>query len=445
LKNLKKLESLENLDTIKTIKKYNSKPILDSNNLVKSEKRKSLINRRSSILSNINNYNNYCIDEDMDFKILNDYEKKRIINLLKEQQNIKNYKKFILCALKDKNFFKTIDSIGNKDDINIMHKSSNDIKQEELHLYNCLNLNNNNDTIKSSMSNKNNTIKSKPNSYESSMSSKQLKISSSNNLNKYIKNENILQNSEPKLSKKKMLNVRNNKLSQLKKSLTLKNGTNVKINKMPLHLVNSMGDIYQNQFLSLSNKKSKMKVKRYTHSFKNNSNFNFLKTINEDENANNEYLMKYQKYKIKDLKHNNIFKKKSMYNVVSPKFLFTKEDNLDYLFKRINSQIHLDVDFINELKEYFIKNKDLSEESLNNYINKKYEIKHLLFYCNSISQKVKDVNIKNKIKKQYLSIGKFDDIKSLLEEEEKQDYCINHLFQTFMNSVDRKYNCFESE
>lgn len=433
MQKLKEFESFNNIEKNKATKKSISQSIIKSRNSeeqIHSENRKSLINRKSS---NITNNNKYSMDDDEEFKDLNDYEKKRILKLMKEERNAESYKKFIHTALSDKNFFKIIDN----NDI-LLNVDSDKKKEEKSISFNS----NRKNKIKSSISIKNIKMKSKPNSEESSFSSRRHEISSSKSQNKFI----------PILTNKSIsLNSRNYTIKpKFKKSLTIRNDLNIKFNKSPIQYMNYIGNTYKNKnkFFTMTYRNNNIKKKRMSHSIKLNSIFNFLKTINEEEKINkNDYLLKHKKYTIKDLKQNNILKYKYLNNNNSMKNAkaLTKEENLNYLFKKINSQIILDDKFINELKTYFIKNKDISEDSLNKHINKKYEIKDLLSYCTSIDQKVKEGNIRNKWKKNYLRIGKLDDIKPLLKEEEKQDYYINHLLQNFMNSVDSKRNFNEFE
>ena len=436
MQKLKKFESLNNIEKNMTSKNSISQSKLKSRNseeLIQSENLKSLFNRKSS---NITDNNKYSMDNDEEFKELNDYEKKRILKLMEEERNAKSYKKFIHTALSDKNFFKIIDN----NDI-LLNLDDDKKKEEESISFNS----NRNNKYKSSISIKNIKIKSKPTSEESSFSSRHQEISSSKSQKKII----------PVLSTKRIsLNPRNYTIKpKFKKSLTIRNDLNIKISKSPVQYMNHRGSTFNNtnKFFTMTYRNNNIKNKRKPHSIKLNSFLNFLKSINEDEKMNkNDYLLKYKKYSIKDLKLNNIFKYKYLNNnnnntsMKNAKAL-TKEENLNYLFKKINSQIILDNKFINELKTYFIKNKDISEDSLNKHINKKYEIKDLLSYCTSIDQKVKEGNIRNKWKKNYLRIGKLDDIKPLLKEEEKQDYYIKHLLQNFMNSVDSKRNFNEFE
>ena len=154
--------------------------------------------------------------------------------------------------------------------------------------------------------------------------------------------------------------------------------------------------------------------------------------------------------KIFNLKQSNILKfrdknkKYTKYKSLKKEKVLSKEESLNYLFNKINEEKNLSEEYMNEFKKYFTKNKNISENDINKHINRKYEFNDFVNLCNGIDKKIRQGNIKNKWKRNYLRIGKYDDIKNLLEEEEKQDYFINHFLQNYMNSMDGKrsfYNC----
>ena len=75
----------------------------------------------------------------------------------------------------------------------------------------------------------------------------------------------------------------------------------------------------------------------------------------------------FQKFNFSQPKNNEI--------ILNPIDLSEKEENLNNLFKKINTGKNPDEKFVNEYKNYFIKNKNLSENDLNEFINREYESK----------------------------------------------------------------------
>lgn len=418
MKKFKYFESPEN-------KYKNMKNLMSiSNNIfnnIENESNINFFNKNKSISKNINKN---LIEENDEFKELNEYEKKRILNIIKEEENIRNYKQYINRILNDKNFFNVIDS----DEIELdkeFIKQNNNIDSLDIR----------SNKIDSSISIINLKRKSKINSNlnDISFSSEKPEIKSNKNIDINIKKKF---DSNPKLLviNNNCIYSRNIKNPKLKKSLTLKYFDDNQKN-IPIENIN------KNEFSNLTNIKNKLKEKRLSYSTKRNSIFNFKKLLNENDKTNKNIL------KIYDLKnHNNINIKNTHQNIIKKKFL-NKEESLNYLFKKINSEKNLKEDFINEFKNYFIKNKNISENILNNYINRKYDITDFANLCTSIDKKIKEGNIMNKWKKNYLKIGKLDKIKNLLEKEGKQDYFINHLLQNFMNSMDgkRKFYDYDNE
>ena len=420
------------------------------------KKRKEGLSEKNSLKRNTKN-NNFIdiisdyktIDENEDFQKLNDYEKKHIKILIKESQNTKKYNNMIEKIIKNKNFFKIIDNneiefkneTKKKKDITNKMKSSIELKNLKKHLK--INI---------------------PNSEENSFSSENKNISSSKSLNLYLKNrkKNIQHNSIPNLKKDKIKirNSRNIKVYRKEeKSLTLKyNITNNNSTKNLKNYIRSNKKFKKTMIQNQKNNKNKLlnnilkdiinNNRRNTYLINPNTDTNFLKIINEKEGINNninninEKKSNIKKYRMKILKRNNTVKYQDfnkMYNKIK------KEENLNYLYNKINSQINVDedADFINEFKNYFIKNKDMTEESLNNFINRKYNIKDFFNLCTIVDKKIKYGNIMNNFKKNYMKIGKLDGRKELLKEEGKQDYIISHLFQEFLNSLDGKRKFYE--
>ena len=198
--------------------------------------------------------------------------------------------------------------------------------------------------------------------------------------------------------------------------------------------------------------KSNKKNKRFSYSIKPDMISNFLKTINENKeinfNSNDNNLNKnskiLKKFNGNQQNWNNFMNYQNINgNGLNKGKFINKQQSLNYLFKRINSEKNLDEEFINEYKRYFIQNKNISEEFLNKFINRKYDIHDFVNLCISIDKKIKEGNIINKWKKNYLRIGKFEEIKPLLREEAKQDYYINHLLQNYMNSKNGKRNYYD--
>ena len=431
---------------------------------------KTIDNKDKDIKSEINK-NKYLSDydlleEDEEFKGLNQYEKNRIIKLLKEEEKIKKYNKFINNILKDKSYFQIIDT----NDI--------ELKQEEQK-----SINNNNNTINPNKMISSKTIKhikrnskiSISNSEDNSFSSeympfkpssqtvgfhtKNLKNFHNNKPNIILTNDNINNYSNNKKNSNKRFFSRNIKnYPKLKKSQTLKNVINVKNNLNKNNQINNyISDTTNPLLLIIPNKKNINKStnkanKRFSYLIKPEMISNFLKTINENKEIN---------LKSNDInlnKNSKILKKingneESLSNFMNyqtingngfqkGKFI-NKTQSLNYLFKRINSEKNLDDEFISEYKRYFIQNKNISEDFLNKFINRKYDIHDFVNFCVSIDQKIKEGNILNKWKKNYLRIGKFEEIKPLLREEAKKDYFINHLLQNYMNSKNGKRNYYD--
>ena len=411
------------------------------------KKRKSKSNEKNNI-NYLNIYlKNKSIDNDENFNELNDYEKKRIKNLIKEADSIKNYKGFIENALNDKNFFKIIDNNG------IDLTKINQIEQNEIENEKGNNFNNKKNKLKASISIK--KVKKKVNFADldenslSSLSPPELSSSKSLYYNKNKSKQNapllIVLNDKCSMSPPHLKFIRNNN----------KHKETVIVNRK-----------YKNKILAFISKVNNTKAnKRLSFTFKSLTGNNFLKTVkennplninitninnntNNDNNVDNSIEKKsiLKKYKIKDLKRSNTLKFKSANKFNNNKYLknednSNKEEKLNALYNKINTQINLDDDFIDEFKKYFMKNKDISEKSLDKYINRKYEMNDFISFCSTIDQKVKSSNIMNNWKRNYLKIGKLDGRKAILREEGNKDFLIKHSLYDFLNSIDgkRKY------
>ena len=411
------------------------------------------------------------LEEDEYFKELNEYEKNRIIKLLKEEENVKNYNKFIINVLKDKNYFKTIDT----DDIEFNNKKEEEVK--DANIIDSIQLNSSKTIKKLKRKSKISISNSDENSYSSEdnpimQSSQTVNIYLKTLKNNYIKPNIILTNNTNNNinnNDNKNVNSRNIKtFPKLKKSRTLKDIDKIKNQSQKNQNINYIS--YKNfpNLLIIPNKKNdnmnynninKNQIKKFSYSLKPQVITNFLKTINEEKiqsDKSNRNMVKnskiFNKFNANKIKKNKDKKMLSLnfYNInnnglkKNNKFL-NKEESLNYLFKRINSEKNLDLDneFINEYKRYFIKNKNISEDFLNKYIERKYNIKDFINLCLSIDEKIKKGNVLKKWKKNYLRIGKFEEIKPLLQEQGKQDYFINHLLQCYMNSKNGKRNYYD--
>ena len=431
---------------LKSINTNDNKEILTENESpddIDKENKES--EQKEEILSENKNekkpYDTTLLEEDEEFNNLNEYDKKYILGLMKEEDDLKNYEKFISRALSDKNFFEVIDNI----DIEFNKEES----QSKT----------NNVNIKSSKS-----IKNIKKISEINMGSEDNSISLGNPAT-YLNSKNIKRNYAnkpmPILTNYKNIISRNNKIyKKLKKSHTLKNFILLKNNipnDQPLQLVSHTTNNNNEKISSFEKKNNKNENKdknqRFSFSIKKHKTVNnFLKTINEGKGISKDVkLIKKSsifKNPINDLKKNNILKYKTakiINNNLKNEKPSKKEESLNYLFKKITFEKDLDDKFINEYKNYFMKNKNISEHSLNKYINRKYEINDFVNFCTSLDKKIKEGNILSKWKKNYYRIGKIDNIKSLLKEEGKQDYFLRHLLQNYMNPKSTKRNYYDYE
>ena len=427
-------------------------------NISKEEKKRVFSEKKNLSKYNLKNNFNYIniyaknnsIDTDENFNELNDYEKKRIKKLIKEADSIKNYKGFIENALNDKNFFKIIDN--NDIDLNKINQiKQNDIENEK----------------SSNFNNKKNKLKP-PNSIKKDKK----KVNFAD-----LDETSLSSLSPPELSSSKSLYFNKNKSKQnpplpvvlndkCSKSPQIKFIRNNKKHKETM-IVNRK---YKNKILAFINKVNNTKAnKRLSFTIKSLTGNNFLKTVKENNplninitninntnNANNANNVDssigkkgiLKKYKIKNLKRSNTLNFKSLMKFNSNKCLknednSTKEEKLNALYNKINTGINLDDSFIAEFKKYFMKNKDISEKSLDKYINRKYEMNDFISFCSTIDQKVKSSNIMNNWKRNYLKIGKLDDRKAILREEGNKDFVIKHSLQDFLNSIDGKRKYYE--
>ena len=442
--------------SVKYTKSFNNSILrnihLEEKKRVFSEKKKQ---SKSNGKNNINYMNIYLknksIDNDENFNELNDYEKKRIKNLIKEADSVKKYKGFVENALNNKNFFKIIDN--NDIDLNVINQiKQNDIENENLNNFNCRR-----NKIKTSISTK--RVKKKVNFAdldETSLSSPSLpELSSSKSLysNKNKSRQNIplpaVLNDKLLLSPPQMKYIRNNKKD--KKTMIV----NRKYKNKILEFINKANNSKANKRLSFTINSFTGNNLLKTVKENNPQNFNITnnnKNTNKDNNVDNLIGKKsiLKKYKIKNLKRSNTLNFKNEFKFRNNKYLknediTNKEEKLNILYNKINTQINADDNFIAEFKKYFMKNKDISEKSLDKYINRKYEMNDFISFCSTIDQKVKRSNIMNNWKRNYLKIGKLDDNdrKAILKEEGNKDYVIKHSLHDFLNSIDGKRKYYE--
>ena len=450
-------ESPEN--SVKYTRNFNNSILrnihIEEKKRVLSEKKKLSKNNTKNSINNLTIYlQSKSIDNDENFNELNDYEKKRIKNLIKEADSLKSYKGFVEKALTDKNFFKIIDN----NDIDLT--KINQIKQNDLENEKVNSFNSKINKKKSSISIK--KAKKKVNFAEldetslSSPSPPELSSSKSLNLNKNKSKENVplpvVINDKHSILQPQMNYIRNNK--DHKKTVI---GSKKYKNKI-LAFINQANNSKGNKRLSfpinpfIGNKFLKTAKENNTINI-NITNINNNNNANNTNNANNmdNSIVKkssFKKYKIKNLKRCNTLNFKSAFKFNTNKYMkkednSNKEENLNALYNKINTQINADDNFISEFKKYFIKNKDISEKSLDKYINRKYEINDFINFCSTIDQKVKSSNIMNNWKRNYLKIGKLDERKAILKEEGNKDYVIKHSLHDFLNSIDGKRKYYE--
>ena len=440
--------------SVKYTKSFNNSIL---KNIHIEEKKRVFSEKKKLSKNNINYMNIYLknnsIDNDENFNELNDYEKKRIRNLIKEADSLKSYKGFVENALNNKNFFKIIDN--NDIDLDKINQiKQNNIENEKVNNFNCKKY-----KMKSSISIK--KVKKKVNFADldetslSSPSPPELSSSKSLYTNKNKSKQDVplpvVLNDKNSMSPPQMNYIRNNK--NHKKTVT--------VNKK-----------YKNKILAFISKASKSKAnKRLSFPINSLTSNNFLKTVKEnnllninitniknnidnntinENNAENSIGKKsiLKKYKIKNLKRSNTLNIKNAFKFNSNKYMknednSNKEEKLNALYNKINTQINADNNFIAEFKEYFMKNKDISEKSLDKYINRKYEMNDFINFCSTIDQKVKNSNIMNNWKRNYLKIGKLDDRKAILKEEGNKDFVIKHSLHDFLNSIDGKRKYYE--
>lgn len=440
--------------SVKYTKSFNNSIL---RNIHIEEKKRVFSEKKKLSKNNINYMNIYLknksIDNDENFNELNDYEKKRIKNLIKEADSLKNYKAFVENALNNKNFFKIIDN--NDIDLDKINQiKQNNIENEKVNIFN-----------------------SKRNKMKSSISIKKVK----KKVNFADLDETSLSSpSPPELSSSKSIYTNKNKSKQDiplplvlndKNSMSPPQTNYIRNNKIHKKTV-TVSKKYKNKIMAFINKASKFKAnKRLSFPINSFIDNNFLKTVKENNplninitniynninnNTNNENNVEnsigkksiLKKYKIKNLKRSNTLNIKNAFKFNSNKYMknednSNKEEKLNALYNKINTQINADDNFIAEFKKYFMKNKDISEKSLDKYINRKYEMNDFINFCSTIDQKVKNSNIMNNWKRNYLKIGKLDDRKAILKEEGNKDYVIKHSLHDFLNSIDGKRKYYE--
>ena len=350
------------------------------------------------------NNKSFHLEQDETFKKLNEYEQNGIRQLIKENEEIKKYKEFIENALKDKKYFNIIDS--DNIEINKIFRTMNSIKNNTKRIFQ-LKLNNND---KNNNDNKNNNLDESLNSSENDGVSN-------------IKNDekrNIM-NKKKKLS----MNLSNKNVSNYKLFTYLYKKNNIGINKK-----------------NITEKDSEINMKNMN---KNDKKLSFSKNEEElvDSISNIKRSTKTRKTQILP---GYEFLKKFQFSGKKMNKTFSrleKERSLNYLFNQINKGTIPNKKFLSEYKKYFSKNKNMNENDLNEFINRDYEPKDFYNLVNSVDAKIKSSDIENKWRKNYLKMGMLEERKSLLDEEKKQDYFINHLLQYFILAKYGKIKLYE--
>ena len=377
----------------------NNTKIKGNNNLSNLVIKKYFNNRQCLSENDKEKNNEYNIEQDENFFKLNEYEQNNIKQLIKEHKEIKRYKVFIDKVLKNKKFFKIIDS----DDIVLS-------KKKEIKSFNSFN---NKKKLKLKIDNNNNNNNINENSKDILFSEENNDLSSinSNSKNDSNKKENFF--------RKKYLTK--------KLSLTLYNhNSNIKLFKFPSRKSNYIGLNMKNFSEKDINLNAKISNKKYSFSKGKENYENIFQEIKRD----------------KEIKKTEVFTQnnflKNYINQKIPKV--NKEKSLNYLFNNLNTSDTPNQQYINEYKKYFSKNKNMSESDLNEFIKRNYEPKDFYNLVSTVDDIIKSADIEDKWRKKYTKIGKIEEIKNFLDEEKKQDLYINHLLKNFVLA---KYGIFK--
>ena len=114
----------------------------------------------------------------------------------------------------------------------------------------------------------------------------------------------------------------------------------------------------------------------------------------------------------------------------------TKEELLNYLFNNINKSTELGENFISIFKKYFLRHTKIKEHDLNQYIKKQYEPNDFAKFCSSIERKVLNQNTVSIWKKNFMKLDKLVERKNLFNKADKIDYCILHLYHSFVSAIE---------
>ena len=334
-----KFKHNDNLKTLLDLSKENTprnnikKNMSDSNVFIKNYfnniflKKQNIENKENELNNSPINNNIENFEENKDFLKLNEYEQKNINQLIKDYEELKNYKAFVENALKDKKYFETIDN----DNIDLDKNKINSPKIiKEIKPLNLIY-----DNTK-----KNHILNNDDNSVDSSY-----------NLENKDYNENININTLKKNDSKS--NVR--AFKNINKHLTSKFNSNFKLFDFQGNSRNYMGlskkNISKKNILKTFNNftsyntSQKLKLKKLSSYGTNKDIYaDIIKNIKrpdahqKTQNFKNSYI--FQKFKNKQINFND-----------------SKEEHLNYLFNSIKTGKNPDEKSLNEFKNYFSKKK----------------------------------------------------------------------------------------
>ena len=333
----------------------------------------------------LNNKNDkYNFDENENFMKLSEYDQKNLIKLIKDNEDNKNYNEYLEKILKDNKYFETIDDEYIDLDKKKEFKTLNSIKSSNKKILKIKINNNFNDLYEGFRSARNNEI---------------------NNNNKYL-------NSNDNLSLKKT--------TKKKLSFAMSNNYN-KIFSTP----NKKNSFMGNNIKTISEKDITINKNKIT------KKLSFSKQQNIEDLLYN--IKRSNKIKKTEILGGNIFLKKYKFSGINKNLSkLTKEKSLNYLYNKINEGKIPDNKLLIEYKKYFIRNKNMSENDLNEFINRDYEPKDFFNLVNSVDDKIQKSDIENKWTRNYSKIGKLDERNNILKEEKKQNFFIHHLLQNFI-------------
>ena len=366
-------------------------------------------NLEENNLESVNNDININYEKDEDFIKLNEYEQNGIRQLIKDSEENKKYKSFIEKALNNKKYFNVIDNDNIELDKKIELKTLSPIKHSSKKLLKLKIKNDNKDKNIKNINNNNISDESLNSSeiddFSNQSKEKEFKITHNKKFSTILFNDKISQFKKFNFPQKK-----NNFISINKKVISEKD-TNIKpnINDKKLSFSKSQEEIDD----SLNQKIKRDSKTKKTHYLPGNK---FLKKYNFPKN-----------------------------NINVNKFIskLSKMKSLNFLFKQINTGKTPDKKTLMEYKNYFLKNKNMSEHDLNEFINRDYEPKDFYNLVNSVDAKIQSADLENKWRKNYLKIGKLEERRNLLEEERKQDNYISHLLQYFILAKYGKYKLYK--